>query len=133
MIDVVKALREKNQTVPTPLTLPEFEDIIDVEEAILLRLPEDYRKFLLKVSDVVFGSIEPATIVDMNSHTYLPDVTALAWEIGIPRDVLVICEDRGDYYCMDQNGRIGFWCEGEQTEQEWESIWQWAEEVWLNS
>ncbi|MGK0440588.1 MAG: hypothetical protein ACJA0N_000383 [Pseudohongiellaceae bacterium] len=130
---VIDEIRANNMPVPVPLELPTMDDIIDVEEEILLSLDNEFRQFLLTVSDVVLGSLEPVTVVDPNSHTYLPEVAALAWSLGLPREYIPLCEDRGNYYCTDEAGEVQFWENGELSkEQPWGNVWEWAEHVWLN-
>ena len=34
---------------------------------------------------VVYGSLEPVTVTDPQSHTYLPEVAANAWDAGVDR------------------------------------------------
>ncbi len=134
MEDIIELLREQNEDVPTPLDLPDDDDIITVQEQILIHLPDDYKTFLKEVSDVVCGSIEPATVTDDNSHTYLPEITATAWGIGMPRELIAICEVADGYYCIEQDGNVRLWMnDGEFDEEEWPSVWHWARDVWLES
>lgn len=133
MEDIIQALRDRCETVPVPLDLPTEETLIDVEEQMLISLPREYREFLLTVSDVVYGSIEPATAADSHSHTYLPDLAAEAWNLGLPRHAIPICKHDRHYYCIDPEGTVCLWTPKGFTEQEWESIWEWASEVWLKS
>ncbi len=128
---IVDELRELSESVPVPLELPSEDDLIVVEEEILLPLPKDYKWFLLTVSDVVYGSIEPLTASDPGSYNHLPDVTAQAWHDGLPRHVFPVCRDGDGYYCMDANGEIYQWQGDELGEMVFESIWDWAREVWL--
>jgi hypothetical protein len=131
---IIEEIRALNESVPVPLALPDMDDIINAEEQILLSLDSEFRQFLLTVSDVVFGTIEPATVADPNSHTYLPELAAVAWSLGVPRNLIPFCEDRGSYYCTDEAGEVVQWQDGEVNDEEpWADIWQWAEHVWLNS
>ncbi len=133
MNEVVDALREQAQAVSVPLEKPQMEDIVDVEEQILIGLPTEFREFLIEVSDIIFGTIEPVTVMDPNSHTYLVEVCATAWDLGLPRHLVPICHSTDGHYCIDTDGEISLWQDGEFSEQIWDSIWDWAEEVWLNS
>ncbi len=134
MEDVIELLREKNEPVPVPLELPDEDLLVVIEEELYLSLPDDYREFLLTVSDVVCGSLEPATVTDSRSHTYLPEMAAEAWNRGLPRHYVPICESNDGYYCIAEEGAVYFWDEsGPSEEEEWSSIWHWAREVWLNS
>ncbi|MGH1432480.1 MAG: SMI1/KNR4 family protein [Neptuniibacter sp.] len=134
MEDVIELLKEKSQPVPVPLELPDEDDLVVVEEEILISLPDDYKLFLLEVSDVIYGSLEPATAMDPQSHTYLPDMAAHAWDIGMPREYIPICQHDDGFYCITQEGEILHWSESSASiEDEWPSIWNWATDVWLES
>ena len=131
--DILDLLRDHNEPVLVPLELPDEDRLVEIEEEILLPIPRDVRTYLLEASDVVYGSLEPVTAADPNSHTYLPEVTATAWSLGIPRYLLPICDDNGAYYCADPDGEILLWRAGELTEETWPSIWHWIRDVWLES
>ena len=88
MEDVIDQLRERAEIIPVALELPEEEDLVLIEEELLLPIPFELREFLLKVSDVVYGSIEPVTVTDPHSHTYLPEVAAMAWSLGVSRELV---------------------------------------------
>jgi len=133
MEDIIEHLRELAESVAVPLALPTEDDLVVVEEEILIPLPHDFRVFLMEVSDVITGNIEPATAADPRSHTYLPEMAALAWDIGLPREYIPICEYEGGYACIAQDGKVTFWRSGEIHGEGWEDIWWWAREVWLDN
>ncbi|MCH1926680.1 SMI1/KNR4 family protein [Shewanella sp. C32] len=134
MHEVIEQLQEQSETVPVPLELPSFEQIVEAEEQILLPIPAEVKEYLLYASDVIVGSIEPVTVADPNSHTYLPEVTAYAWSIGLPRHLMPICQLGDDFYCVNEEGIVYFWQDGFLDEDNaFESFWQWVEEVWLPS
>lgn len=131
--DIIDMLRESNQPVPVPLELPDEDVLVEVEEQILLPIPRDMRTYLLEASDVVYGTLEPVTAADPYSHTYLPEVAAVAWSEGVPRYLVPLCEDNGNYYCVEPEGEVILWRDGELTEETWPSIWHWIHDVWLGS
>ncbi len=133
MEDLVDQIRGSALPTASFLELPSEDDLVLVEEEILLPIPREMRSFLLQVSDVLCGGLEPVTVADPGAHTHLPEVTSVAWSIGLPRELMVVCQCGEDYYCIAQDGEVQFWQNGEIAEQTWEDIWQWAEEVWLNS
>lgn len=134
MEDVYQLLRERNADVLVPLELPDEDQLVEIEEEILIQLPHEYREFLLKVSDVICGTVEPATVTDPQSHTYLPELAATAWSLGVPRELIPVCEHRGGYYVISEEGEIKYWDDGEMDEdQTWSTIWHWARDVWLES
>lgn len=130
MEDVIEILRERNEPVPVQLELPDEDLLVEIEEELLIAIPDDFRYFLSTVSDVVCGRMEPATICDPNSHTYLPEMAAVAWSLGMPRRYLPICENNGAYYCISQDGTVLMW-DDTMCKEKWDSIWHWAKDVWL--
>ena len=108
---------------------------MEIEEQLLINLPFGLREFLLQVSDVIYGRLEPVTATDPQSHTYLPEVAANAWDAGVPRDLIPICQDGRDYYVVDLEGEVTLWDgdDCELTEETWETVWHWARDVWLES
>ncbi len=135
MEEVIEQLRELNEPVPVPLELPDEELLVEIEEQLLINLPFELREFLLKVSDVVYGHLEPVTVTDPHSHTFLPEVAAVAWDLGVPRDLVPLCQDGRDYYLVDGEGEVLLWDgdEEELTDESWDSVWHWARDVWLTS
>jgi hypothetical protein len=136
MEEVIEQLRELNEPVPVPLELPEEETLVEIQEQILIHLPFALREYLLTVSDVVYGRLEPVTASDPQSHTYLPEVAATAWDLGVPRYLVPLCEDHGNYYVVEDDGTVLLWeaDTGEINEDEnWESVWHWCRDVWLES
>lgn len=130
MDEILEQLRELNQEVSLPLELPSEEMLVVVEEEILISIPYDLRTFLLEASDVIVGTLEPVTAADPRSHTYLPEVAALAWSLGLPREYIPICEYDGGYAAISQDGRIIFWV-NDRIAEEWEDFWWWCRDVWL--
>lgn len=135
MEDVIELLREHNQPVPVPLELPTDDDLLDVQEQILIHLPHELREFLLEVSDVVYGHLEPVTASDPHSHTYLPEVAATAWDLGLPRHLVPLCQEGRLYFAVEPDGLVVLWSVSENNylEDEWESVWHWARDYWLEN
>lgn len=133
MEDVIELLREHNQPVPVPLELPTDDDLLDVQEQILIHLPHELREFLQEVSDVVYGHLEPVTASDPQSHTYLPEVAATAWDLGLPRHLVPLCQEGECYFAVEPDGLVVLWSvsENDYLEEEWESVWHWARDYWL--
>lgn len=131
MEEVIEQLREANEPVPVPLELPDEDQLVEIEEQLFIDIPFVFREFLLTVSDVVYGSLEPVTVTDPQSHTYLPDVAANAWDAGVDRSMIPICQDGDDYYCVEEDGTVVLWSGEEElvTEETWESVWHWARDV----
>lgn len=133
MEDVIELLREHNQPVPVPLELPTEDDLLDVQEQILIHLPHELREFLMEVSDVVFGHLEPVTASDPHSHTYLPEVAATAWDLGLPRHLVPLCQEADCYFAVEPDGEVVAWSTTGQDylDDSWETVWHWARDYWL--
>lgn len=133
MQEMIEELHEVAEQVPVPLELPEHDQVVDAQEQILMPLPADFREFLMEATDVIFGTLEPVTVADPSSHTYLPEVTSTAWSVGMPREMIALCESREGYYCVAQDGEIKLWRDGDYDDETWENIWYWVRDVWLES
>jgi len=133
MQELIDEIRAADQSGNYPSELPTESQLVEVEEIILIPMPSDLRAFQLTVSNVTYGSLEPVTISDPYLHTYLPDVAATAWNMGLPREFIPICQNGGSFYFISQEGEVGYWQGQEELVPEWDSIWDWAMEVWMQS
>jgi len=132
LTEAIKALRQRNETVPTPMRLPTAQEVAGAEKEVGVEFHPDLRRYLLEASDVVFGTKEPVTVTDPEFNTHLPTVCQSAWEeMEVPRKLLPICEDNGDYYCMNKKGQVVFWSSDGATDEKWDDLATWIEEVWI--
>jgi hypothetical protein len=129
---VLEMLREKHQAPIVPLELPDDDIITEVEEMIYVQIRGDFRNYLLEASDLIVGTLEPVTVTDPGSHTYLPDVASDAWANGLSRELLPFCKSADGYYCLDLEDEVVLWQDGSILGG-WNSIWSWAEDVWYES
>jgi len=130
--EAIASLRRVNQRVPKPMRLPTQEELTRAEGDLGIQFHQDYRKYLLQASDVVFGAKEPCTVVFDGSHTDLVEVTLAARkQMGLPVDLLPICEDNGDYYCMTKTGQVIFWSHQGQSGEGWSDLAEWIQKVWI--
>lgn len=132
--ELIDQLRALNEPVPVPLELPDDDLLVEIEEQLLIGLPYELRQFLLQVSDVVYGALEPVTVCDPQAHTFLPEVAANAWDAGVPRHLVPLCQVQYDYYLVDLEGRVWLWNGAKAAlakSKEWESVWHWVFEVWM--
>jgi len=130
--DVFAELRELNESVPKPLRLPTEAEVDAAESTLGLKFPEDYRRYLLESSDVVFGALEPAIVTPDAEYLSLTDMAETAWdEMDVPRNLLPFCEDNGDYYCLTETGEVEFWSHDGATDDKWKDLATWIKEVWI--
>jgi hypothetical protein len=130
--DAIQELRELNECVPKPMRLPTSDEVDAAQRELGVIFHPEYRKYLLEASDVVFGSKEPCTVIPHRGHTDLAGVAQAAWDqMGLSRELLPICEDNGDYFCMTSSGEIVFWSHDGTTDERWPDLATWIKQVWI--
>src|SRR5260370_1067943 len=121
--EVILELRELNEPVPEPFRLPTESEVNAAEDQLGVKFPEDYRQYLLTASDIVYGSLEPAVVTPDSGYLNLVEVAESAWnEMDVPRNLLPICEDNGDYYCLNEKGEVQFWSHDGTIEEKWRDL-----------
>jgi len=131
LAEAIARLRVLNEPVPRPARLPANEEVRHAESELGVSFHPDFRQYLLQASDVVYGNREPVTLTLPDSHTDLRAVARRAWDAGVPRDWVPICEDNGDYYCMRPDARIAFWSHQGSSTETWDSLADWIEQEWM--
>lgn len=133
--EAIAALRARNEPVPILARLPTPAEVDAAERACGAHFHPDYRRFLLEASDVVFGALEPAQVTPDAGHLSLADIAEEAHESAeLPKRLLPICADNGDYYCMRASGKspeVVFWSHDGGTDERWPDLAAWIEAVWL--
>jgi hypothetical protein len=55
-----------------------------------------------------------------------------AWtQMELPRELLPICEDNGDYYCMNERGEVVYWSHAGSGDERWPDLATWIQQVWI--
>jgi hypothetical protein len=130
--EAIRELRGLNEPVPQPMRLPSEGEVSRAEGQLGVTFHPDYRKYLLQASDVVYGTKEPCTVMPDGGHTDLTIVAQEAWgKMGVPRSLVPICEDNGDYYCMNEAGEVVFWSHNGMTGEQWPNLGTWIKRVWI--
>ena len=131
--EVIRELRRLNQPVPKPFRLPTEDEVEAAEKRLGKEFTADYRQYLLEASDVVYGTLEPAVVVPDSGYLNLVEIAESAWtQMDLPRNLLPICEDNGDYYCLNEHGEVRFWSHNGITDEKWPDLATWIEEAWIN-
>jgi len=129
--EAIEKLRQYHEPPPDALALPTEQEVATLEKALGLAFLPEYRAFLLKGSDVVFGSIAPATITAPGSPNHLPRVIESARDFGVPQDLFPFCEDNNDFYCLEASGAVVFWSHDCSSDESWASLAEWIEQEWI--
>ena len=130
---VFAELRELNIEVPKPQRLPTEEEVARAEDQLGVQFHPDYRRFLLEASDVIVPVLNLARVHEPpGSQDDLVRIANDAWNImGVPPELLPICDDNADYYCMNSDGEITFWSHGVVAFERWPNLATWIKEVWI--
>ncbi len=88
----------------------------------------------MEANDITYSVLEPATITVPGAHTDLLQITETAratWRV--PGDLVPICEDNADLYCLTPDGRVIFWSHEMRAPSgaEWPNLAAWIEQVWM--
>ena len=133
LLEVIEELRELREDVPEPFRLPTEDEVKAAEKQLGITFHEDYRRYLLTASDIVYGALEPAVVTPDAGYLSLVDVAQTAWnEMEVARYLLPFCEDNGDYYCLTKKGEVVFWSSDGATDEKWPNLATWIKEVWIN-
>lgn len=128
----IEELKSLSEDTPTKPKLPNDELLDEYEQKLGIKLPSDYRLFLKEASDVFVGYINPLLVSENeDSGNELSVAINEARELGVPSEWLPVCEDNGDYYCIDQSGAVQFWSQDGFTDENWCSLADWIKEVWI--
>ena len=128
---MIARLRELNEPVPRPLRLPTEAEVRAMEAETGVTFPPDFVRYLLEASDVVFDVKEPVTITRPKSHTHFPRVLESGKATGLPKELIPICCDNGDFFAVAPSGEVVFWSHNGWPEERWTDIATWIEEVWI--
>lgn len=130
--DVLAELKSLNQLVPIPRRLPTTEEVNCVERRLGVRFHPDYRKYLLEASNVVYGTTEPNVVVPSGTHMDLIKHAEAAWDDPrLSKDLVSICYDNGDHFCINVKGEIEFWPHDGTSDEKWADLATWIKRVWI--
>jgi hypothetical protein len=130
--EVISELRKLNQHVPQPFRLPTEGEVRAAEEKLGVSFHNDYRRFLLEASDVVYGTHEPAVVTPDAGYRGLIQMAEAAWdEDGVPPNLLPFCFDNGNYFCLNEAGVVVYWDHNGATDEKWANLAAWIKQVWI--
>src|SRR5262245_54710718 len=113
-----------------PFRPPTDAEIAAAEQRLGMRFHPDYRAFLKGRGDVADAILEPAVILPGSGHLDLFQIAETAWRVmRVPRQLLPLLEDNGDYYCIGPGGEVFYWSHNGTTDEKWPSIAAWRQQV----
>ncbi|TGK89255.1 SMI1/KNR4 family protein, partial [Leptospira noumeaensis] len=65
--------------------------------------------------------------------TFIVNVAKEAWtKMNVPKNLLPICEDNGNYYCLNNINEVLYWSHDGISEEKWNDLASWIKEVWID-
>lgn len=131
--EVIDQLKELSYGERIKADLPNDALLDSYEKDIGCIFSMDYRKLLKEANNIFYGTIELLLVTnDKKYSSELSIVLNDAREQGLPKDWLPICEDNGSYYCLVPDGTIRYWTLDGYSNDSWENLANWVEQVWIN-
>lgn len=130
--DVIAELKALAVATPKAPPLPNDALLDKYEEEVGFSFPDDYRTFLKEASNLFVGTLEPLIVTDTRSaRGELSVALTKARRVGLPQDLLPICEDNGDYYSFAPDQSIRLWDHNGLSGEKWQNLATWIHEVWI--
>ena len=135
-METLERLKSLSRPVPKPPSLPTEEDVKNAEEILNVKFPPSYVKYQLEYSDILFGTYEPYQLFENGSYTDLIKSVNEAREYGLPKHLLPVLEDNGDYFCFDLTSpapefKVNYWTHNGITNENWGNFLDWVENCWI--
>ena len=112
------------------ITLPTDDEISEAQEKLGFTFSIEYIQFLKSGYDL--GDIPLEALEIVNPPTYANIYTALNdarkhW--NLPKNLIPICEDNSDYYCLSESGEVIFFSHDGGTGEKWENVSIWRNKM----
>ncbi|MEL7546522.1 MAG: SMI1/KNR4 family protein [Pseudomonadota bacterium] len=129
----LERLRALTEPVSNPGQRATLSDIESIQQKTARRFPSHLIHFLLETGDLSFGAIEPITVMDPTAHTHFTEVLVNFRAINGPETLIPICEDNGNFYCIQRDGTVVFWDHNGPVDESWPDMANWITDVWIAS
>ncbi|WNC68616.1 SMI1/KNR4 family protein [Thalassotalea nanhaiensis] len=117
--------------------MEEFEVIIPSDSEI--KLAQEKLKFIFSPEYIAFiksgydlgeAALEALEISNPPSYANIYEVRSDAKKYyDLPDELLPICEDNSDYYCLNTDGEVVFCSHNGATNERWENVAVWQAEM----
>ncbi|QFI37947.1 SMI1/KNR4 family protein [Moritella marina ATCC 15381] len=106
--------------------IPTDIEIAQAQEKLGFRFSTEYIAFIKSGYDLGDALLEALEIVDPPSYADIFEVLESAREFyDLPTELLPICEDNSDYYCLNSYGEVVFWSHNGVTNEKWANVSEW--------
>lgn len=103
-------------------------EITQAEEKLGFKFSAEYIAFIKSGYDIGTSILQGLEIRSEFKHLDIYRVRADARQhYGLPEQLLPICEDNADYYCLNAKGEVVFWSHDGAVDEKWENVKIWIE------
>ncbi|MCL1044240.1 SMI1/KNR4 family protein [Shewanella electrodiphila] len=105
---------------------PSDIEISEAQQKLGFTFPNDYIDFIKSGYDLGNAPMEALEINNAQSHLDIYSAIADAKKFyELPDELLPICEDNSDYYCLNKSGQVVFWSHNGLTDEMWQNTKEW--------
>ncbi|ACJ27982.1 Conserved hypothetical protein [Shewanella piezotolerans WP3] len=116
------------------IKIPSDIQIADAQKKLGFRFPKEYVAFIKSGYDLGDAPLEALEIVDPPSYADIYEALESARKFyDLPAELLPICEDSSDYYCINDKGEVVFWSHNGITDEKWENVAIWRNHIVLEA
>ncbi|CAK1787581.1 SMI1/KNR4 family protein [Vibrio crassostreae] len=105
-------------------------EIDEAQKMLGFEFPLEYIEFIKSGYDLGDAPIEALEISDPPSYADIFGALKDAREYDdLPAELLPICEDNSDYYCLNPWGEVVFWSHNGVTDEKWANVAEWRAQM----
>ena len=105
-------------------------EIDETQKMLGFEFPLEYIEFIKSGYDLGDAPIEALEISDPPSYADIFGALKDAREYDdLPAELLPICEDNSDYYCLNPWGEVVFWSHNGVTDEKWANVAEWRAQM----
>jgi len=109
---------------------PSDKQIADAQAKLDFTFPPDYIEFIKSGYNLGNSILEPLEINAQGIHVDIFVCVAEAREFyNLPGNLLPICEDNSDYYCINEQNEVVFWSHNGPNNEKWTSVAEWVNKM----
>ena len=114
--------------------IPTDIEIAAAEEKLGFTFPAEYIAFIKSGYDLGNAALEALEIVEPPSYADIYETLLSARKFyDLPVELMPICEDNSDYYCINNSGEVVFWSHNGVTDEKWANVTEWREQMILEA
>ena len=116
------------------LKIPTDAEISEAQNKLGFVFSPDYVAFIKSGYDLGDAPMEALEVFEPPSYANIFETLESARKYyGLPKELLPICEDNSDYYCLNSDGEVIYWSHNGKTDEKWENVTEWRKQMILEA